>query len=93
MCLTVCGNVLNRFLKPSNVKEVEEVPLFLSEKFLPVSFTNAGVVASVLCSPPTMAQKSTVHEYFQRWSKAGVLEKIFRILLTEYGEQVGIDAR
>lgn len=57
-CMMTCGNALNRFLKPSNVKNVEEVPLFLSEKFLLVSFTNAGVVANGLSSPPAMAQKA-----------------------------------
>ena len=56
--MMTCGNALNRFLKPSNVKNVEEVPLFLSEKFLLVSFTNAGVVANGLSSPPAMAQKA-----------------------------------
>ena len=42
--------------------------------------------------PACYGSKSTVHEHFQRWSKAGVLTEIFRILLAEYGEQVGIDA-
>ena len=37
--------------------------------------------------------KNTVHEHFQRWSKAGVMAEIFRILLAEYGEKVGVDAQ
>ena len=43
--------------------------------------------------PAYYGAKSTVHEHFQRWSKAGVMEKIFRILLAEYGEKVGIETR
>lgn len=37
--------------------------------------------------------KSTVHEHFQRWSRAGGMEEIFRMLLTEYGEKIGIDTQ
>ena len=44
------------------------------------------------CFPP-VGSKSTVHEHFQRWSKAGVMAEIFRILLAEYGEKVGADAQ
>lgn len=41
--------------------------------------------------PACYGAKSTVHEHFQRWSKAGVMMEIFRILLAEYEKQVGID--
>ena len=37
--------------------------------------------------PACYGSKSTVHEHFQRWSKAGVMTEIFRILLAEYGEK------
>ena len=37
--------------------------------------------------------KSSVHEHFQRWNKAGIMAEIFRILLAEYGEKVGVDAQ
>lgn len=30
--------------------------------------------------PVCYGAKSTVHEHFQRWSRSGVLEKIFRIV-------------
>ena len=30
---------------------------------------------------------------FQRWNKAGIMAEIFRILLAEYGEKVGVDAQ
>ena len=43
--------------------------------------------------PACYGSKSTVHEYFHRWSKAGVMAEIFRILLAEYKERIGIDAR
>ena len=43
--------------------------------------------------PACYGSKSTVHEHFQRWSKAGVMTEIFRILLAEYGEKVGVDAQ
>ena len=37
--------------------------------------------------------KSTVYEHFQRWNKTGFMTEMLRILLTEYGEKVGIDAQ
>lgn len=37
--------------------------------------------------PACYGSKSTVHEYFQRWNKAGVMAEIFRILLAEYREK------
>ena len=43
--------------------------------------------------PACYGSKCTVHEYFQRWSKADVMAEIFRILLAEYGEKVGVDAQ
>ena len=43
--------------------------------------------------PACYGSKSTVHEHFQRWSKAGVMTEIFRILLAAYGEKVGVDAQ
>lgn len=42
--------------------------------------------------PACYGSKSTVHEHFQRWNKAGVMTEIFRILLTE-GDKDGIDAQ
>lgn len=41
--------------------------------------------------PACYGAKSTVHEHFQRWVRAGVLTEIFRILLEEYGEKIGFD--
>lgn len=43
--------------------------------------------------PACYGSKSTVYEYFQRWSKVGVMAEIFHILLAEYEERIGIDAR
>jgi hypothetical protein len=43
--------------------------------------------------PTCYGSKSTVHEHFKRWNKTGVMAKIFRILVTEYRENVGIDAQ
>ena len=43
--------------------------------------------------PASYGAKSTVHEHFQRWVRAGILETIFRILLEEYGEKVGFATR
>lgn len=43
--------------------------------------------------PACYGSKSTVHEHFQRWNKAGIMAEIFRILLAEYGEKVGVDAQ
>ncbi len=43
--------------------------------------------------PACYGSKSTVHEHFQRWNKAGVMTEIFRILLAKYGEKIGIDAQ
>ena len=42
--------------------------------------------------PACYGSKSSVHEHFQRWNKAGIMAEIFRILLAEYGEKVGVDA-
>ena len=36
--------------------------------------------------PACYGSKSTVHEHFQRWNKAGIMAEIFRILLAEYGK-------
>lgn len=36
--------------------------------------------------PACYGSKSTVHEHFQRWNKAGVMAEIFCILLAEYGK-------
>lgn len=41
---------------------------------------------------PACYGSSTVHEHFQRWSKAGVMAEIFHMLLAECGEKVGVDA-
>lgn len=49
----VCGNVLSRFLKPLNVKEVEEVHLFLSEKFLTEHIRSRGEENPSRCSQYT----------------------------------------
>lgn len=43
--------------------------------------------------PACYGSKSSVHEHFQRWNKAGIMAEIFRILLAEYGEKVGVDAQ
>ncbi len=43
--------------------------------------------------PVCYGSKSTVHEHFQRWTKAGVLTEIFRILLSEYKEKLGLDTQ
>ena len=43
--------------------------------------------------PARYGSKSSVHEHFQRWNKAGIMAEIFRILLAEYGEKVGVDAQ
>jgi len=43
--------------------------------------------------PACHGAKSTVHEHFQRWSKAGGMEKNFRMFLAEHGEKVGIKTR
>ena len=37
--------------------------------------------------PACYGSKSSVHEHFQRWNKAGIMAEIFRILLAEYGEE------
>lgn len=42
--------------------------------------------------PACYSSKSTVHEHFQRWNKAGAMAEIFRMFLAEYGEKVGVDA-
>ncbi len=43
--------------------------------------------------PSCYGSKSTVHEHFQRWNRAGVMTELFRVLLAQYGEKVGIDAQ
>ena len=43
--------------------------------------------------PACYGSKSSVHEHFQRWNKAGIMAEIFRILLGEYGEKVGVYAQ
>lgn len=40
--------------------------------------------------PRTFAPSSTAHDYFQRWVKAGVFEKLWEVALTEYDELKGI---
>lgn len=42
-------------------------------------------------APACYGSKSTVHEHFQRWT--GVMAEIFRIVLAEYREKVGVDAQ
>jgi len=43
--------------------------------------------------PRCLGSASTAHEYFQRWSKAGVFEKLWRRALEEYDTCVGLDWR
>ena len=43
--------------------------------------------------PACYGSKSTVHGHFQRGNKSGGMAEIFRILLAEYGEKVGVDAQ
>ena len=53
----------------------------LSQRTIP-----AGILYKSQRGYQCYAQKSTVHEHFQRWSKAGVMVEIFRILLAVYGK-------
>ena len=92
MCLMNCGDVSSLFLLRSNEKEVAAASRIHSARFLPEFSTNAGADANGHASR-LLRFKSTVHEHFQRWSKAGVMTEIFRILLAEYGEKVGVDAQ
>ena len=41
--------------------------------------------------PACYSSKSTVHEHFQRWNKAGVMAEIFRMFRGRW-EKVGVDA-
>lgn len=41
--------------------------------------------------PRKYGSKSTIHEHFQRWARAGVFDKIFEMNLKEYDELKGIE--
>ena len=43
--------------------------------------------------PRQFGPKSTLHDYFKRWSESGVFEKLWEIALEEYDELKGIDWR
>ena len=43
--------------------------------------------------PRCLGSGSTAHDYFQRWSKARVFEKLWRRALKEYDTRVGLDWR
>ena len=88
-----CGNVSSLSLPRSNEKEAAAANRLRSARFWQESSTNAGQDANGPCFPPAYGSKSTVHEHFQRWNKAGIMAEIFRILLAEYGEKVGVDAQ
>ena len=87
MCLMSCGNVSSLSLPRSNEKEAAAANRLRSARFWQESSTNAGQDANGPCFPPAMDQN------FQRWNKAGIMAEIFRILLAEYGEKVGVDAQ
>lgn len=41
--------------------------------------------------PPALAAGSTAHDYFQEWTERGVFEKLWRLAIEEYDEEVGLD--
>lgn len=43
--------------------------------------------------PSCYGSKSTVHEHFQRWNKAGIMTEIFHIFSVECGEESGLEAQ
>jgi putative transposase len=42
------------------------------------------------CLPRCDGAKSTVHEHFQQWAQAGVLNELFRVMASVYQEQSGL---
>lgn len=41
--------------------------------------------------PRCYGSKSSIHEHFQRWTRAGIFDELFRIILKDYAEHFGLD--
>lgn len=89
MCLMSCGNVSSLSLPRSNEKEAAAANRLLQRTVLAGILYKCRTGCQWAMLPACYGSKSTVHEHFQRWNKAGIMAEIFRILLAEYGEKVG----
>lgn len=92
MCLMSCGNVSSLSLPSSNEKEAAAANRLRSARFWQESSTNAGQDANGPCFPPAMDQKALSTSTSSDGTKL-IMAEIFRILLAEYGEKVGVDAQ